>query len=173
MTRSRSFTPEERSTWVPLVAVLELLPKQLDAQLQADEALTHFDYFVLSLLALADGHTQRMSSLASASNASLPRLSHVVTRLEQRGYVSRRAAPDDARATDVTLTSEGRRKVLHATPAHVENVRHHVLDALTPEQLTQLRDIAQAILRRLDPAGRMLATVIGNEEAPPSGDRPH
>ena len=59
MHRTRSFTAEERATWVPLVAVLELLPKQLDTQLKRDEQLSHFDYFVLSLLALSDGRTLR------------------------------------------------------------------------------------------------------------------
>ncbi|GAA4173839.1 hypothetical protein GCM10022287_16820 [Gryllotalpicola koreensis] len=147
---------------MPLVAVLELLPKQLDAQLQADEALTHFDYFVLTMLTLTEGHTRRMSALASASNSTLPRLSHVVARLEQRGYVQRQTAPDDARATDVVLTNDGHRKVLYATPGHVENVRRYVLDALTPEQSAQLREIAQAILRRLDPEAKMLATAAGD-----------
>ena len=74
MHRTRSFTAEERATWVPLVAVLELLPKQLDTQLKRDEQLSHFDYFVLSLLALSEGRTLRMSTLAIESNATLPRL---------------------------------------------------------------------------------------------------
>nr|WP_274636424.1 MarR family transcriptional regulator [Microbacterium bovistercoris] len=161
MNRSRSFTPEERETWVPVVAMLELLPKQLDTQLQQDEELTHFDYFVLSLLALTEGHVVRMSVLASMSNATLPRLSHVITRLEQRGFVRRVPAVDDARATDVVLTNEGRRKVIHATPGHVNNVRRFVLDALEPEQFAQLRDIAQAILDRLDPEHRLAASARG------------
>ena len=97
MHRTRSFTAEERATWVPLVAVLELLPKQLDTQLKRDEQLSHFDYFVLSLLALSDGRTLRMSTLAIESNATLPRLSHVVSRLEERGFVRRLPAPEDAR----------------------------------------------------------------------------
>lgn len=159
MVRSRSFTPQERATWVPVAAVLELLPSRLDAQLQRDDQLTHFDYFVLSILALSEGRVVRMSALASMSNATLPRLSHVVTRLEQRGFVRRRRAVDDARATDVELTGAGRRKVIHATPGHVANVRELVLDALSAEQLVQLRDIAQAVLERLDPEHRMMATV--------------
>jgi DNA-binding MarR family transcriptional regulator len=158
MTRSRSFTDEERRTWVPVAALLELLPRRLDAQLLRDENLTHFDYFTLSMLAVSNGHTLRMSALAAMANATLPRLSHVVARLERRGYVERRPAPDDARATDVALTNDGRRKVIGATPAHVENVRHYVLDALSPEQFTQLQAIMQAILGRLDPRGQTMAT---------------
>lgn len=157
MDRTRSFTPEERATWVPLVAVLELLPKQLDTQLKRDEQLSHFDYFVLSLLALSDGRTLRMSTLAIESNATLPRLSHVVSRLEERGFVRRLPAPEDARATDVELTSAGRRKVIAATPGHVANVRSFVLDALSPTEQAQLRDIAETILNRLDPTQSLAA----------------
>ncbi|HEY0248679.1 MAG TPA: MarR family transcriptional regulator [Gryllotalpicola sp.] len=158
MSTPRSFTPDERRTWVPLAALLELLPRQLDAQLIRDEELTHFDYFALSMLVLEPEHRLRMTALASMTNATLPRLSHVVTRLEKRGFVRRDPAPDDARATDVVITQEGRRKVIHATPGHVANVRHYVLDALEPEQFEQLRDIARSVLARLDPEGRMIVT---------------
>lgn len=172
MSRSRSFTPEERETWVPVVAMLELLPTQLDAQLQRDDDLTHFDYLVLSLLALSEGHVVRMSALAAMSNATLPRLSHVVTRLERRGLVRRERAADDARATDVGITSAGRRAVIRATPGHVDTVRRFVLDALAPEQLAQLRDIAQAILERLDPDHRFAASVRAEQSPPADGPGP-
>jgi DNA-binding MarR family transcriptional regulator len=141
--------------------MLELMPRQLDAQLLADEGLTHFDYFALSVLALEPAHRMRMAELASHTNATLPRLSHVITRLEKRGYVRRERAADDARATDVVITAEGRRKVVGATPGHVENVRAMILDALTPEQRAQLREITAAVLARLDPEGRMAITRRG------------
>jgi hypothetical protein len=47
--------------------------------------------------------------------------------------------------------------VLQTAPGHVANVRQHVIDALTPEQLHQLAEIADAILGRLDPNGTMTA----------------
>jgi hypothetical protein len=46
-------------------------------------------------------------------------------------------------------------EVVAAAPGHVANVRHHVVDALTSSQLQQLRVIADALLTRLDPEGRM------------------
>lgn len=161
MSTPRSFTPAERRAWAPLTALLELLPRELDAQLLRDESLTHFDYVTLSALALADGRRLRMSALAAGTNATLSRLSHAISRLETRGLVRREAASDDARATDVILTADGRRKVIRATPAHVQNVRTLVLDALDAEQQRQLNEITVAILRRLDPERRMLASRMG------------
>lgn len=158
MTRGRTFTDDERRTWVPFAALLELLPRELDAQLLRDDGLTHFDYFTLSMLSASDRHALRMTDLASLANATLPRLSRVVTKLEDRGLVRREPCPGDRRATNVVLTQDGRRAVLHATPGHVATVRGYVLDALDAEQRAQLRAITAAVLARLDPEGRTMAT---------------
>lgn len=146
---------DEMDAWLRLVAVLELLPGVLDSQLRRDAGLTHFDYFVLAMLSEADERTLRMTALAQRTNATLARLSHVVRRLEDRGLVERFPCPDDARATNARLTVRGWDAVVAAAPGHVANVREHVLDALTRDQVGQLRTIADALLSRLDPEGRM------------------
>ena len=147
----------EMRAWLRLVAVLELLPGTLDAQLRRDAAMTHFDYMVVSQLSEAPGRTLRMTALAQRTNATLPRLSHVVRRLEERGLVERAPCPWDGRATNARLTDAGWAKVRETAPGHVATVREHVIDALTPEQLSQLDAISDAILDRIDPEGRMTA----------------
>lgn len=146
---------EEMSAWVRLAAVLELLPGVLDSQLRRDAQLTHFEYFVLAMLSEAPERTLRMTALAARTTATLPRLSHVVQRLEDRGLVARFACPDDARATNARLTPAGWDKVRDTAPGHVANVRAHVLDALTSEQVDHLSAIGDAILSRLDPDGKL------------------
>jgi DNA-binding MarR family transcriptional regulator len=145
----------EREAWLRLVAVVELLPGVLDAQLRTEAGLTHFEYFVLAMLSEAPQRTLRMTSLALRTNATLPRLSHVVRRLEDRGLAERFPCPEDGRATDARLTDAGWAAVAAAAPGHVTTVRRTVLDPLSREQLTRLRDIADALLTRLDPEGRM------------------
>jgi DNA-binding MarR family transcriptional regulator len=139
--------------WVRLVAVLELLPGVLDAQLRRDSGLTEFEYYVLAMLSDAEGRTLRMSELARRTSATLPRLSHVVRRLEDRGLVERVPCPSDARSTNARLTEAGRQKMVQAAPGHVRTVRQHVVDALSDEQVDQLAEICDAILHRLDPSG--------------------
>lgn len=158
MTEPRWLSSDEQDTWVSLAAVLELLPRELDLQLQRDEALTHFDYFTLAMLSEAENRTLRMTALASMTNSTLPRLSHVISRLEKRGYVRREQCAEDARATNAVMTEDGWKKIVQAAPGHVENVRSLVFDSLTSEQVTQLHEIAAALLRRLDPDGRMMAS---------------
>ena len=147
----------ELAAWVRLTAVLELLPGVLDAQLRRDAGLTHFEYYVLAMLSEAPERTLRMTALAAQTNATLPRLSHVVSRLEARGLVQRQPCPEDRRATNAHLTDAGWDAVRRTAPGHVATVRHHVLDALTPEQVEQLTAITDAILGRLDPGDGMAA----------------
>ena len=66
-------------------AVLELLPGVLDSQLRRDAELTHYEYYVMAMLSEAPKRTLRMTALARRTNATLPRLSHVVKRLEELG----------------------------------------------------------------------------------------
>jgi DNA-binding MarR family transcriptional regulator len=154
---TRWLDEDERATWLRLLAVVELLPGVLDAQLRSDAGLAHFEYFVLAMLSEVPDRTLRMTSLALRTNATLPRLSHVVRRLEDRGLVERFPCPEDGRATNARLTDPGWDAVVAAAPEHVATVRRHVLDPLTREQVLQLRDIGGALLTRLDPEGRMTA----------------
>lgn len=146
---------KQLDAWVKLIGVVELLPGVLDSQLRRDAGLTHFEYFVLAMLSEAPERTLRMTSLAQRTNATLPRLSHVVRRLEDRDLVHRFPCPDDGRATNARLTDAGWAEVVAAAPGHVENVRRHVINALTARQISQLDEIAAALLEKLDPDGRM------------------
>ncbi|QIX27251.1 MarR family transcriptional regulator [Nocardioides sp. JQ2195] len=156
-TETQWLTDQERETWVRLVAVTELLPGLLDSQLRRDAQLTHFEYFVLAMLSEAKDLTLRMTSLANLTSATLPRLSHVVRRLEDKGLVRRTPCPEDKRASNAVLTEAGQARIRDAAPGHVTNVRENVFDALTAEQVEQLHDIADALLVKLDPHGRLTA----------------
>jgi DNA-binding MarR family transcriptional regulator len=152
--------------WIRLRGVLELLPPVLDAQLRRDADMTEFDYYVVAMLSEAPDRTLRMTELARQTNATLPRLSNVVHRLEDRGLVERLPRPEDRRATNARLTEAGWAKVQGAAPGHVATVRHHVIDPLTDEQIDQLAAIGDAILARLDPTGSMAATYTRYDEPP-------
>ena len=156
---------DEQAAWRRLVAVVELLPGVLDSQLRRDAELTHFEYSVLAMLSEAPQRTLRMTALAAQTSATLPRLSHVVQRLEGRGLVERFPCPQDGRATNARLTPNGWGKVRGAAPGHVAQVRRRVIDALTPEQVTQLTAITDAILQRLDPDGTMTAMYHRHDRA--------
>jgi len=151
----RWLTPEQLRSWIRFEAVIELMPAALDSQLQHDAQLTHFEYVVLSRLSEAPERVMRMTELAVTTNATPPRLSHVVTRLESRGFVERIPCPGDRRATNAHLTEAGWQKVVATAPGHVQTVRDHVVDLLSDEQLDQLGVIMETLLQKLDPGNSL------------------
>ncbi len=150
-------TADEMEAWLALAGLMIKLPAALDAQLQRDAGISHFEYQVLAGLSQAPDLTLRMSQLAVFANGSLSRLSHVVNRLERRGWVRRAADPADRRTTLAILTENGRRTLVEIAPGHVDAVRRMVFDPLTPAQVRQLRDIGRRVLRTIDPEDRCLS----------------
>ena len=144
---------DERETWLAVVSMLMRLPTALDRQLQRDAGISHFEYQVLAGLSMSPGRTLRMSDLAAFANASLPRLSQVVARLERRGWVRRTPDPADGRYTLAGLTDEGWEKVVATAPGHVEEVRRLVFDPLTKAQQRQLGAAGRRIMAAIDPDG--------------------
>lgn len=122
-----------------------LLFDALDRQLQVDADMPHGYYEILVRLSEADGRALRMSELAASTRSSRSRLSHAVARLEERGWVHRCVAEGDRRGQVATLTDLGFEVLSAAAPGHVETVRRHVIDRLTPEQVGQLEAIGRAI----------------------------
>ena len=137
--------------------MVELLPGVLDAQLRRDAGLTHFEYFVLAMLSEAPDRTLRMTALAQRTNATLPRLSHVVRRLEDRGLVERLPVPEDGRATNARLTAPAGTRSWPPPPGTSPPCGATSSTPSRREQVEQLGEIGDALLRRLDPDGRMTA----------------
>lgn len=156
MTEPRWLNPEERQAWLRLIAVTMLLPSRLESELKRDAGLSHFEYYVLAMISESAGKSLPLTEVAARTNSSLSRLSHVVARLEQQGFLSRCVSPHDGRASLATLTEAGWSKVVASAPGHVEEVRSVVFDALSPRQVVQLNDICARLLGTLDPDHRLL-----------------
>ena len=140
---------DEKQAWTGLISLILLMPGQLEAPLREVE-LTIFEYLTLSHISDAPDRRIRMSELAFLANGSLSRLSNVVKRFEQRGWVTRFPDPDDGRYTLAELTDDGYRLVIAAAPIHVRAVRELVIDPLTSTDLAALTRIA-AKLRVVPP----------------------
>jgi DNA-binding MarR family transcriptional regulator len=101
------------------------------------------------MLSEAPNRTLRMTALAELTNSTLPRLSHVVSRLEERGYLKRTPCPEDRRATNAVLSESGWQKVAETAPGHVDTVREIVFSGLDGADVAQLDRVMSRILERL------------------------
>jgi DNA-binding MarR family transcriptional regulator len=147
-------SPSQLDSWMSVVRLITRLPWALDGQLQRDADLSMIEYQTLATLAKSPEWTRRMSDLAEKTSASLSRLSHLVKRLESRGYVRREADAADGRFTNAILLPAGMRKLESAAPAHVAYVRQLVIDNLSNERLRRLGQDAERIVQRIDSPAR-------------------
>ena len=154
MADPRWLSADEQQAWRALTAVQMFLPGVLDAQLQRDAGLSHAEYVVLAMLSEAPGRSLRMSELAGLASVSQSRLSHMVARLESRGWVRRERSALDGRGSVGVLTDQGWELVARTAPEHAAAVREAVFDALTPEQVLALRDALSAVRARLETLAR-------------------
>jgi DNA-binding MarR family transcriptional regulator len=143
-------TPDQLASWLSIARLVTRLPWAIDSQLQRDAGLSMLEYMTLAMLSSSPQQTMRMSDVAERVSSSLSRLSHLVKRLESRGYVRREPDPTDGRFTNAILLPAGNKKLESAAPGHVAYVRQLLIDNLTPERLRRFTQDADRIVQRID-----------------------
>jgi DNA-binding MarR family transcriptional regulator len=139
----------EARVWLGYRRMRALLDLRIARELMRDSGLSEPDYDVLSNLTAAPEHRCRLNELAAVMVWSNSRLSHHLTRMQQRGLVAREECADDARGAMVVLTEAGRAAIEAAAPSHVASVRRNFFDLLSAEQLGRLEDFTDTLLRHL------------------------
>src|SRR5215213_2421746 len=143
---------DEQRAWRAWLYSAQLLLDRLDRELTHETGISHAYYEILVALSETEGRMLRMSELADRCLSSRSRLSHAVSRLEERGWVRRQVCEEDGRGQLAVLTDDGFEALEAAAPIHVESVRRHLFDQLTPDQVQHMRDFGETLLEHLDPA---------------------
>ncbi|MGX4655722.1 MarR family winged helix-turn-helix transcriptional regulator [Micromonospora sp. SCSIO 07396] len=146
---TRWLDPDEQQTWRAFLTASRALSDTLDRELQRDAGMPHAYYEILVRLSEVPDRQLRMSDLADLTGSSRSRLSHAVARLETAGWVRREDCPTDRRGQVAVLTDAGFATLAAAAPGHVEGVRRHLFDALSPAQVDQLRRISETLVAHL------------------------
>ncbi|MFD6329103.1 MarR family winged helix-turn-helix transcriptional regulator [Streptomyces niveus] len=150
----RWLTEAEQRAWQAYRRMFLLLNAQLARDLAQDSGLSDADYDVLSALRASPDRRRRVSELADRMLWSRSRLSHHLARMQQRGLVVREECATDGRGAVVVLTDEGTRTIEQAAPPHVESVRRHFIDLLSPEQIEAFATIGETVVGRLTEGDR-------------------
>jgi DNA-binding MarR family transcriptional regulator len=140
----------EWSAWLHLMATFTLLPAAIDSQLQREAGMSHFEFGVMAALSRQPGRRVQLKDLAVIANGSLSRLSHVISRLEDQGWV-RRVSGTKGRATNAELTDKGYKKLMEVGPIHFQEVRRLVFDVLTPQEVKDLTRVTSRLNAGLVP----------------------
>lgn len=136
-------TDEEMALWIEWKRASENVRAAVAADIQEATGLSDPDFGVLTRVVELGGGQLRQNQLADSMGWHRSRLSHHLSRMEQRGLVQRQDATGGG--VDVLVTDAGRAAVIGARPVHAEAVRRHLLEPLAPEQLEALRTILPAL----------------------------
>jgi DNA-binding MarR family transcriptional regulator len=148
MLSAMALEPEEWEFWDTWMRAQRLLARELDRGLQSDSGISKAEFSVLMTLQRAPGRHLRVGEIAESLDWEKSRVSHLLTRMENRGLVGRPEGGPGERRTGIGLTAEGRRTVQSAIRAHGANIRRHVLDSLTPDQAAAIRAWSRQVVDR-------------------------
>jgi DNA-binding MarR family transcriptional regulator len=131
----------ESSLWFAWKRAHELVRTAVIEEVTAATGLSDPDVGILLRLDVAGG-SLRQSEIAAALGWDRTRLSHQLTRMEDRGLVARRRTPSGVR---VDISDAGKEAAAAARPVHAAAVRRHLADPLTPGQSAMLREILELL----------------------------
>ena len=149
VTTTRWLDGDEQRSWRSFLEAQQRLTDRLDRELRAAHDIGLDDYEVLVFLSESTDGRLRMSELADQLLHSRSRLTYRIDRLVRAGLVRREQCPDDKRGTFAVLTDAGRALLAEAAPVHVEGVRAHLVDTMTPAEFRQLGEIMERIAAKL------------------------
>lgn len=132
---------DEMHLWHTWKTLTESVRGRIVQEIANTTGLSEPDYGVLSRLDELGNGQLRQQVLAESMHWSKSRLSHHLTRMQERGLVTRQSVKNDA-GVCIALTSQGRAVLERARPVHARAVRHHLIDRLTPDEVRMLEAIA-------------------------------
>jgi len=121
--------------WRTLAALHGLIDAELERALGEAVGLSVVEYTVLDALSRQDGWHMRMQQLARATALSPSATTRLVTRLEDRGLLTRILCADDRRGIYTELTSAGKELYEKAHPIHDDALERTLGDAVTQPEL--------------------------------------
>ena len=124
--------------WRTLAALHGLIETELERSLSSSVELSVVEYTVLDALSRQDGWHMRMQQLARAAALSPSATTRLVTRLEDRGLLTRILCADDRRGIYTELTPSGRALYGRAHPLHDETLERVLAEADARPELAPL-----------------------------------
>jgi DNA-binding MarR family transcriptional regulator len=154
MTRKQRRLPtkQELGVWRDYIETAEALRSKLADQLQANFGLSSGDYQVLLTLSEAPDNRLRSTELAVKMGWEKSRLSHHLSRMERRNLISRQDCADDNRGAWIVHTKEGEQAFQNSTVPHLMAIREIFVEALSPEEISQMDALTRKLRSKLDEA---------------------
>ncbi|GID25329.1 MarR family winged helix-turn-helix transcriptional regulator [Paractinoplanes brasiliensis] len=125
-----ALSPGEEAVMRAFGRILLVLPRAMNADLEAEQRMSLSEYSVLRHLSESPHRRMRMSELAQACDMSLSGMTRLAAKLESSGFMKRVKCDEDARGWNAVLTDKGLDRLREAWPTHLRSVRRHIFDHL-------------------------------------------
>lgn len=132
----KPLSPQELRVWHAFMLMGEDVLARVGRDIAEATGLSGSEYGVLSRLTAFGKGEMRQQALAGVMGWDKSRLSHQLTRMQERSLIERRRT--DGKTVVVALTRLGREKLAAALPIHAASVRRNLLSRLTPEQIATM-----------------------------------
>lgn len=129
----KPLSPRELRVWHAFLLMGEDVLGRVGRDIAQATGLSGPEFGVLSRLAALGKGEMRQQALAGVMAWDKSRLSHQLTRMQERALIERRHT--DRKTVLVVLTKLGREKLDAARPIHADSVRRNLLSRLTQEQI--------------------------------------
>ena len=125
-----------------------LLP-HLSRQITNHSGITGAEYVVLVALSELITPNVNLNRLALGLGWETSRMSHQLSRMEEKGLVKKARNVEDSRCFDVSITAKGRKIAESAIPLQSKEINHCFSDVLSKEQMISLIEISDAISKHM------------------------
>jgi DNA-binding MarR family transcriptional regulator len=142
MARSKELTARELKLWQAWLKISEAVVSQVARDVAEASGLSASEYGILERLVEIGNGRLRQRELAIALEWDKSRISHQLTRMQERGLLTR--SKTEGEGSQVVISRHGRETLAQARPIHAQAVRHHLVERLTPEQAATLLAFANA-----------------------------
>ena len=140
---TKPLSAQELRIWHALKLLGEGVMERVERDIVQATGLSGSDFGVLSRLADLGKGEMRQHTLAESLKWNKSRLSHHLTRMQQRQLIERRDI--DSRGVLVVLTAQGRGKLDAARPIHAASVRKNLISRLSHDRSESLLTISELL----------------------------
>lgn len=148
--KAKPLSAKETNIWHTFKQAGEIVFGLVVRDVATATGLSSGDYGVLSRLVDLGGGTLRQIDLGKSMRWEKARLSHHLTRMQDRGLIEREHV--SGKEVFVKITKQGQSVLSDARPAHSSSVRRHLLDKLSHEETKALMNILTRLRAQSRPA---------------------
>lgn len=139
-----NLTTDEQRLWHAWKRASEIVRTRIGEEIAAQTGLSDPDFGVLSRLEDLGVGRLRQNELAASMGWHRSRLSHQLTRMEERGLIKREDVQRGVQVS-VVITAAGRKAIAAARPVHAAAVRRHLSARIPADQLSQLIAVLESL----------------------------